>query len=88
MPRAIDKKMTDKRSKKSEAESKPVAEKKSDPLCEDCGEEFSSFLHQMEEHNAKVVLPSSGKPGSGSARRKASIRRGRNKSADGWNWRT
>jgi hypothetical protein len=71
MPRAIDKRMTDKRSKKSEAESKPVAEKKSDALCEDCGEEFSSFLHQMEEHNAKVVLPSSGKPGERNRPKKA-----------------
>jgi hypothetical protein len=62
MPRTI-KSTTSQKSKKNEAENKGVAEKKSDALCEDCGEEFSSFLHQMEEHNAKVVRPSSGKPG-------------------------
>ena len=30
-------------------------------LCERCGQALSDFLHQMEEHNAKVVCPSCGK---------------------------
>jgi len=35
---------------------------KVDALCENCGKDFSAFLHQMEEHNAKVVVcPSCGK---------------------------
>jgi hypothetical protein len=28
-----------------------------DLLCESCGETFSAFLHEMAEHNAKVVCP-------------------------------
>jgi uncharacterized Zn finger protein len=35
---------------------------KIEPLCNDCGEAFSDFLQQMEEHNAKVVVcPKCGK---------------------------
>jgi DNA-directed RNA polymerase subunit RPC12/RpoP len=30
-------------------------------LCHHCGKEFSAFLHQMEEQNAKVVCPDCGK---------------------------
>jgi len=33
-----------------------------DLLCKHCGQAFSAFLHHMEEHNAKVVCPSCGKP--------------------------
>ncbi|MGA3195604.1 MAG: hypothetical protein ABSD39_11440 [Terriglobales bacterium] len=33
-----------------------------DNLCKHCGKTFSAFLHQMEEHNAKVTCPSCGKP--------------------------
>jgi DNA-directed RNA polymerase subunit RPC12/RpoP len=28
-----------------------------DVLCHQCGQEFSSFLHQMADKNAKVVCP-------------------------------
>jgi len=30
-------------------------------LCHHCGKEFSAFLHQMEQQNAKVVCPDCGK---------------------------
>jgi len=33
-----------------------------DVLCKHCGQAFSTFLHQMEEQNAKVTCPSCGKP--------------------------
>jgi predicted RNA-binding Zn-ribbon protein involved in translation (DUF1610 family) len=29
--------------------------------CQDCGETFYAFLHDMAEHNAKVVCPKCGK---------------------------
>jgi predicted sulfurtransferase len=32
-----------------------------DTLCEHCGQTFSRFLHEMEEHNEKVVCPTCGK---------------------------
>ena len=28
-----------------------------DLLCEDCGQTFSAFLHEMADKNAKVVCP-------------------------------
>ena len=39
-----------------------MSDDKIDLLCNHCGQAFSAFLHQMEEHNAKVVCPSCGKP--------------------------
>ncbi|MGA2001944.1 MAG: hypothetical protein ABSG70_01100 [Terriglobales bacterium] len=41
------------------------ADKKSDSIdtfCKHCGKVLSTFLHQMEEHNAVVVCPACGKP--------------------------
>jgi hypothetical protein len=39
-----------------------TSSEKIDALCNDCGEAFSAFLQQMEEHNAKVVVcPKCGK---------------------------
>jgi len=38
-----------------------MTEDKIDVLCKHCGQAFSAFLHQMEEHNAKVVCPACGK---------------------------
>jgi DNA-directed RNA polymerase subunit RPC12/RpoP len=36
---------------------------KLDGSCQDCGQAFSEFLHEMEERNAKVVAcPRCGKP--------------------------
>jgi endogenous inhibitor of DNA gyrase (YacG/DUF329 family) len=32
-----------------------------DLLCPHCGQTFSAFLHEMADHNAKVVCPSCGK---------------------------
>jgi DNA-directed RNA polymerase subunit RPC12/RpoP len=32
-------------------------EEQIDALCNRCGRTFSTFLHQMEEQNAKVVCP-------------------------------
>lgn len=29
--------------------------------CKHCGQTLSAFLHQMQEHNAKVVCPACGK---------------------------
>ena len=29
-------------------------------MCKNCGRAFSTFLQQMEEHNAKVVCPACG----------------------------
>jgi uncharacterized Zn finger protein len=41
---------------------KSVNSQKVDTLCKNCGQAFSAFLHQMEEHNAKVVVcPACGK---------------------------
>ena len=43
-------------------EEKKLKQEKIDALCEGCGQEFSEFLKQMEEHNAKVVVcPKCGK---------------------------
>jgi len=39
-----------------------MSDDKIDLLCKHCGQTFSTFLHQMEEHNAKVMCPSCGKP--------------------------
>jgi len=30
-------------------------------LCKHCGQALSTFLHQMEQHNAEVVCPSCGR---------------------------
>jgi transcription elongation factor Elf1 len=39
-----------------------MSDEKSDLLCEDCGQELSSFLQEMAEHNAKVTAcPKCGK---------------------------
>ncbi|MGA2201336.1 MAG: hypothetical protein ABSG40_05175 [Terriglobales bacterium] len=38
-----------------------MSEEKVDLLCADCGQAFSAFLHEMADHNAKVVCPSCGK---------------------------
>jgi len=32
-----------------------------DLLCKHCGQTFSAFLHEMADHNAKVVCPNCGK---------------------------
>jgi DNA-directed RNA polymerase subunit RPC12/RpoP len=34
-----------------------MSEEKIDVLCQKCGQEFSAFLHQMADQNAKVVCP-------------------------------
>jgi len=34
-----------------------MGEEKTEALCDHCGQAFSAFLHQMEEHNSKVVCP-------------------------------
>jgi len=36
------------------------ARQKLETLCKNCGRAFSTFLQQMEEHNAKVVCPACG----------------------------
>jgi hypothetical protein len=39
-----------------------MSDEKVDVLCEDCGEELSSFLQEMADHNAKVTAcPKCGK---------------------------
>ena len=47
---------------RGEKSNKANADDKIDLLCKHCGQAFSTFLHQMEEHNAKVTCPSCGKP--------------------------
>jgi hypothetical protein len=34
-----------------------MSEQTIDVLCDKCGREFSAFLHQMADKNAKVVCP-------------------------------
>ncbi len=47
---------------RQEKQDKRDKQEKIDALCKDCGQEFSAFLQQMEEQNAKVVVcPSCGK---------------------------
>jgi len=41
-------------------ERKVTGEKKMKKLCDNCGQVFSTFLHQMEEQNAKVVCTTCG----------------------------
>ena len=36
-------------------EKKIMSDEKIDFLCDDCGEAFSAFLHDMADHNAKVT---------------------------------
>jgi DNA-directed RNA polymerase subunit RPC12/RpoP len=38
-----------------------MSDDKVDLLCKHCGQAFSAFLHEMADHNAKVVCPSCGK---------------------------
>ncbi len=41
---------------------KNMSDEKIDVLCDDCGEAFSAFLHDMADHNAKVTAcPKCGK---------------------------
>ena len=45
-----------------------MSDEKVDLLCEHCGKEFSAFLHEMADHNAKVTAcPSCGKGRDGKA---------------------
>ena len=46
-----------------------MSDKSLDSLCKHCGQALTNFLHQMEEHNAKVVCPSCGKPQDGAGRK-------------------
>ena len=38
-----------------------MSDEKVDLLCAGCGQTFSAFLHEMADHNAKVVCPSCGR---------------------------
>ena len=48
-----------------------MSDETTDLLCAHCGQTFSAFLHEMADHNAKVVCPNCGKAHDGKPRKAA-----------------
>jgi predicted sulfurtransferase len=57
---AKDEKVTEEQ-KSEEQKEDQKDEQTIEKLCDNCGQDFSAFLHQMEEQNAKVVCTTCGK---------------------------